>query len=494
VNNRKGKNNFANRFAVILFISTIINIAFFWLPDSIFGIRLKKIDLLSDLRIPKDETNEIDDLLLAFEDDEELEVNLTNNDSINNKTDSLHFRSYYGKLPEDSAETDSPDKSNSTNISSDFLTNKNIEDFTYNHSGLRHFFAALNNANRLGRPVRIAFVGDSFIEGDILVADFRAMMQGRFGGYGIGFIPISSNVAQYRPTINQSANGWKTYSIVNNRNKSYSIAGQLFEPTKENASFNYTSVNMYPGLDTPCKLKFLYSKNIKTELVLEGKEESEIYKLSATDEINILDLNGTHTKASIKFRNIEGFEALGISLESNEGIIVDNLSLRGNSGLAMSGINSIKCQELQEIRPYDLIILQYGLNVVSDSVKNYNWYRDKMVNVIRHIKESFPGADIMLLGVSDRSHRRDGSYNTMPGVISLLKSQRQIAINAEITFWNTFAAMGGQNSMVTYVKNNWASKDYTHLSFRGGKELAKALYDAILTEKEMYDGDEKLIE
>jgi hypothetical protein len=82
----------------------------------------------------------------------------------------------------------------------------------------------------------------------------------------------------------------------------------------------------------------------------------------------------------------------------------------------------------------------------------------------------------------------------MPAVLSLLRAQRQTAIRAEVTFWSTFAAMGGQNSMVKYVDSNWASKDYTHLSFRGGREVANALFEAIINEKNMYDGDERLVE
>jgi hypothetical protein len=44
--------------------------------------------------------------------------------------------------------------------------------------------------------------------------------------------------------------------------------------------------------------------------------------------------------------------------------------------------------------------------------------------------------------------------------------------------------------MVKYVDSNWASKDYTHLSFRGGREVANALYDALLTKKDLYDSDD----
>ena len=45
---------------------------------------------------------------------------------------------------------------------------------------------------------------------------------------------------------------------------------------------------------------------------------------------------------------------------------------------------------------------------------------------------------------------------------------------------------------IRFVENNWASKDYTHLSFRGGKEIASALLKAILLEKEFYDEADKV--
>jgi lysophospholipase L1-like esterase len=79
----------------------------------------------------------------------------------------------------------------------------------------------------------------------------------------------------------------------------------------------------------------------------------------------------------------------------------------------------------------------------------------------------------------------------MPAVISLLKAQRQIAQSTEVPFWSIFAAMGGQGGMVKYVNSGWASKDYTHLNFNGGREIANALYDAIMAEKSLYDGQVK---
>ena len=143
-----------------------------------------------------------------------------------------------------------------------------------------------------------------------------------------------------------------------------------------------------------------------------------------------------------------------------------------------------RCQALNKIRPYDLIVLQYGLNVVSDSVMNYGWYSSRMVKVINHIQLCFPEADILMLGVSDRSRQDDGEFETMPAVLALLHAQRQAAKKAGVPFWNVFGAMGGENSMVRFVELNWASKDYTHLSFRGGREIADALLKALLSEKD----------
>ena len=118
--------------------------------------------------------------------------------------------------------------------------------------------------------------------------------------------------------------------------------------------------------------------------------------------------------------------------------------------------------------------MQYGLNVVNDTIMNYGWYGSRMRKVVYHVKACFPEADLLLVGVSDRSRMVNGQFETIPAVLSLLYTQRQVARQTGIVFWNLFGAMGGVNSMTRYVEKNWAGKDYTHLGFRGGKEIAKA--------------------
>ena len=509
----KGKINHAKRFAAILGIAILINMAFYRLPDSIFDIPVKKVDLLSDIRI----TSSNDENLFAEIPDSEFSgtdnINLKGAIGEGTESQAISKGASIGetasqadtKTPDaNSGETANPANSktsganggdtnssprNESRNNTNYLTNKNIEDFTPGHNGLHRFFSALDNIDRLGRPVRIAFLGDSFIEGDILVADFRAKMQEQFGGRGVGFVPVTSITAQYRPTVKQSATGWKSYSILKDKNRKYVLSGFLFEPASNDASLQFQTVDSYPGLEEVSSLKFIYDRNVAAEMIFKNDNETLSYKLPPTEVVTQFELKGRFRKGTLQFKNSKGLRALGIALEDNHGVVVDNFSIRGNSGASLSVLDSNSCRDLQQIRPYDLIVLQYGLNVASESVREYSWYRNKMVSVIEHIHECFPDADILVLGVSDRS--RNGR-STMPAVLSLLRAQRQMAERTEVAFWSIFAAMGGQNSMVKYVNSNWASKDYTHLRFRGGREIAYALYDALITEKILYD--EQLVE
>ena len=61
--------------------------------------------------------------------------------------------------------------------------------------------------------------------------------------------------------------------------------------------------------------------------------------------------------------------------------------------------------------------------------------------------------------------------------------QKEISKETNIAFWNTFEAMGGQNSMVKWVKNKpaYAHSDFTHFNKTGadkiGEMLAKTLIE-----------------
>ena len=76
----------------------------------------------------------------------------------------------------------------------------------------------------------------------------------------------------------------------------------------------------------------------------------------------------------------------------------------------------------------------------------------------------------------------------------LIDVQRQMAIDNQICFWNLFEAMGGDSTMVNWAsmeRHPYANKDYTHLTFYGGRKVADILMGTLLYEKEKYDRKKK---
>lgn len=467
------------RLLLLLLVAMAATLLMYCLPEQICGYEIKKVDLLSELR-ERQEVNVMDSLRRQLQEDtmEVDSVYVRDSIEIHEDLDSavLQLRdSLYNVL----VQTKGADS-----------LGVNIEDYSVGHIGLRRFFAALNNRDTMSRPVRVAFLGDSFVEGDILVGDLRSYLQQTFGGRGVGFVPTSSVAAQYRPTIKMKSDKWKTWSMMTDYTQEYTLSGMLFEPEEDGASMSVETSDRYPEIKSAGTFKLYYQKNNGTVMRWVKNDETDTLEtvLPQTDKITCFEQTGEFSSVDCSFSNIEdGFLALGVAMEDNKGVVVDNYSLRGNSGLILNRVDSLQSAALNEVRPYDLIILQYGLNVANDSVLQYGWYGKKMEIAIRHLRRCYPTADVLVLGVSDRGRQFDGKFETMPSVLALLHSQRQMAKRMGITFWNVFGAMGGENSMVRYVENNWASKDYTHLSFRGGKELARILYEALMREKKFYD-------
>ena len=312
----------------------------------------------------------------------------------------------------------------------------------------------------------------------------------------MGFVPVNSVAAKFRPTVKQEGEGWQTISMLDSAQNIFTPSGMLFLPEGERPEIRIDAQDTYTKQPLPDALKLLYARNGHARIcrVMDTQADTSFFELPPSDRITEYRLNGSFQKMTLGFSEVEGLEMLGTVMESESGIIVDNYSLRGNSGMVLDRLDSVRCRQLNEVRPYDLVIMQYGLNVVNDTIMNYGWYGSRMRKVVHHVKACFPEADLLLVGVSDRSRMVNGQFETIPAVLSLLYTQRQVARQTGIVFWNLFGAMGGVNSMTRYVEKNWAGKDYTHLGFRGGKEIAKALFDALLLEKEFYDEVDKQLE
>jgi lysophospholipase L1-like esterase len=194
---------------------------------------------------------------------------------------------------------------------------------------------------------------------------------------------------------------------------------------------------------------------------------------------------------SIKFEFYphDSLRLYGAAFESKEGLYVDNFSLRGNSGLSLMGLSDKMLKSFSKFRDYKLIILQFGLNSVTEDSLNYRAYTNRMVKVVSKLKEAYPKSSFLLLSVSDRGSNKSGRLGTMNAIPAMRNAQRDIAQRTKIAFWDMYEAMGGENSMVTFAQSRppLAAKDYTHLTFNGGKKLASAMVKSLLYEQQKYE-------
>lgn len=370
-----------------------------------------------------------------------------------------------------------------------------IEDYSDSTSrGMSHFYQALDELEAHPRTVRIAYFGDSFIEADILTADLREMLQKRYGGCGVGFVTITSITSGFRPTVRHSFGGWRSHSVMDSaffdRSKQ-GVSGHYFIPK----AGSYVELRGQTGyasrLDT-CRRAgiFFFNRGTVTLSACVNRGEVRTQTFEPTGNLREMRVEGNIGSVRWTVESADSTLFYGLAMDDTTGITVDNFSLRGNSGLSLRSVPVWMMREFNEQRPYDLIILQYGLNVATRLGKNYDHYIKGMQTALAHLKEAFPQAAILVVSVGDRDYKtEEGELRTMPGIKNLIRYQQNLAADEAVAFWNLFEAMGGEGSMaeLVHAKPSMANYDYTHINFRGGKYLAGLLYEALVYGKEQYD-------
>ncbi len=344
-----------------------------------------------------------------------------------------------------------------------------IEDYAIDYTAnMGRFYEALNSRDSLGRPVRIAYFGDSYIEGDIMTGDLREMLQTHYGGCGVGFVDIATPLVALRPTLRHSYGGWASHCVLDTTPYTRSrlgISGR-YAVSGGGAYVSLRGTDRYEHLDT--------------------FEVASLY-LAADTAVEVLTRSGR--MGSVRFDVEPGRVCYGMAAEGRSGITVDNLSLRGGSGLNLLAITERHLEQFAAVRPYDLIVLQYGLNVALPRKTNYESYVRQMTTVIDKLKKTNPQAAILIVGVGDRENKIRGKLQTLPGVKALIGYQNNMAADNHVAFWNLYNAMGGEGSIVAMAnaKPAEAARDYIHINYRGGRRIATLLFDAIVFGHKEYE-------
>lgn len=358
---------------------------------------------------------------------------------------------------------------------------------------MKHFYEALSQIKTMKRPVRIAYFGDSFIEADIFTADLREMLQNGFGGCGVGYVPVTSSINGYRPTVRHSFEGWRSHSSndsIGFDKTQQDISGHYFFP-REGAYVQLKGQSKYASRLDTCEVSTFYFLNkgfAAVRSTVNGRGEGELHEEVGDGRMQAVSVEGRIGQVRWSVEQSDSATFYGVAMDEKRGICVDNFSVRGSSGLHLRSIPLQTLRDFQRLRTYDLIVIQYGLNVATERGVKYDGYKKGMLTVIDHLKTAFPEAGILLVSVGDReSKNENGDLRTMPGVKNLIRYQQSIAADSHIAFWNMYDAMGGQGSIVDMIDRKMANLDYTHINFKGGKHLAGILFETLMYGKEQYE-------
>lgn len=373
-----------------------------------------------------------------------------------------------------------------------------------NDTVLFPFFRQLTSLTTSNQTIRILHYGDSQIEGDRITSYFRNQMQNKFGGRGIGLfpvVPVSPGSLSY---VSEYSDNWQRHAIMSEHKDNWDIYGILgcffkFETQSNKLQQDQSAwiLLKYPNTSyknasrfSRCKL--LFSTN-KSPVFIELKRKNTILDADiypARQNFRLIDwpVDTGARDLLITLKAKDPPYVYALSLDDGHGVEVDNIPLRGSSGLEFIKLCKAPYAQMQNALNVKLIILQFGVNAVTTIAKNIDYYEKLFARQLKTLKAVNPQIPVIIIGVSDVSINSVKGYVTNPVVEKIRDIQKRVALTNGCVFWDLFTAMGGQNSMPSWVfaSPSLAQKDFIHFSPLGAKLVGEMFYYSLISEYEKF--------
>lgn len=337
--------------------------------------------------------------------------------------------------------------------------------------------------------IRILHYGDSQVEADRISGTLREKLQQQFGGSGVGIVPVTE-ISRARSNVFIDADNWQCTEVTSRNQKETGqcgLWGNIFtaESPSIQASIKVKANSAAPELQRDITNVKLLCKGDLVCSVKSGDLYSESIHIEEPDTFSVVLLQPGDTAfsgISFDFTAHENMQLYGVALDGENGVTVDNVSLRGSSGIEFTRMDSaLLKQQIKELNT-GMIILQFGVNVVPNLVKDYSYYQKQFSSQLAMFRKLVPDVAILVIGVSDMSRKEKGEYVSYPNITKIRNAMKQAAFDNNCAYWDLYEVMGGQNSMPSWVKSKpaLANKDYTHFNNRGAEIIGTKLYNALL--------------
>lgn len=352
-----------------------------------------------------------------------------------------------------------------------------IEDYSPDGTALDRFKAALGRAS--SENVRIAVIGDSYIEGDLLCQDIRKKLRAVFGGAGVGYVALHSDFPGFRRSVVQSDNGWTNHDIRTSKATAVKTLSGVISTSEPGATVTFKGASSPADLKTWQRSTFIYSSPAAGNVEIRTAAGTQQFAVEPSDRPQAIEVDGSTDFITLS-TDVDSLVSYGLWLEGACGITVDCMSIRGYSGLRHRSMSQDIAAAMNPYVDYDLVIVEYGTNAVSEEQTDYTSYSNVMCKAISRIRQCHPGADIIILGVGDRGIKQGSEIVSMPAIKSMTAAQRLTAQKCGVAFWDTYEAMGGEGSIVDWRKRGLVNGDYIHINGKGGAELAGMFVGSLL--------------
>ncbi len=374
------------------------------------------------------------------------------------------------------------------------------------NSNLLKFYKKLNSANKTS--VKIMHYGDSQLEGDRITSYIRNKLQKQYSGSGPGFLPALQPYNSYFSVDQSNEGNWKRYAVFGRKdtNVLHKKFGPLaafsrFAPINNDSIFmdtaNYTAAVIFEE----SKVAYSLVRSFQKVIIHYGNAKSPVnVKLTVDDVIvseTTLETNTSYstyeyTLASlsknlrIDFEGGDSPDIYGIDLKSVKGVSVDNIGMRGSSGTIFTKMDFEHLKTSYNDMEVQLFILQFGGNVMpyikdtAQAVSYGRWFK----NQLNTVKRARPDASFIVIGPSDMSYKEEDKFVTYPYLEVVRDELKKAAFKAGYGYWDMYQAMGGHNSMPSWVsaEPKLAGADYTHFTPKGAKLIANMFYNALMIE------------
>lgn len=331
---------------------------------------------------------------------------------------------------------------------------------------LQAFYASLADCSH--QVVRVLHYGDSQIEEDRMTQQIRETLQQRFGGSGVGLMPLAQTIPtrtirqqlHMNGRLVQPAQGPQRYLVYGPKRGQrpdglYGIMGQVAEMNDSLVSGSETIM----ALCTPQDKKQRYNRwQVFADSTIAYSFSGDTVRLSGRGKV------------------------YGLSQISDTGIIVDNIPMRGSLGTVFTRIDSAQIATFCHEQHVRLIIMQFGGNAIpfNQNPSTISSVVRGLRDQVRYVQACAPEADILFIGPSDMLTQTDGEWKTYPMVPYMDRILQKMALNENIAYFSLFRWMGGAGSMNRWKEIGLAGEDGVHFTRSGARKAGNAVADWII--------------